>query len=116
MTLTPEREAEWDLLDKLCRDSLEMPLAVVIEHPESGDIAHTFAALYDAIERDWAEIDRLRQSSKEMYDSLAPQLNSNIAGRKRAEQAIRGAEQLLHDGQSARAWGLLQEFLAGLGE
>jgi hypothetical protein len=38
------------LLDKLCRDSLEMPLASAQTHPESGDIARTFARLAWLIE------------------------------------------------------------------
>lgn len=38
------------LLDKLCRDSLECPLASAQTHPESGDIAATFARLAWLIE------------------------------------------------------------------
>lgn len=38
------------LLDKLCRDSLEMPLALAQTHPDHGEISAVFARLAWLIE------------------------------------------------------------------
>lgn len=101
MTLTPEREAEYRIEER-------HGVYFVLFPDGSGRRASGVEV------EQMTEIDRLRGLAEyhaDLHGQAAKDARALFVRADRLERAIREAEQLMHDGQSAKAWEVLQDAL-----